>query len=66
MAIPFPNSRIQRSRLVRAGVPEDLEMLFRAISFRIKRRVHPVYDFLIRASLEWYHLALIVESEIEV
>jgi hypothetical protein len=40
-------------------------MLLRAVSFGIKRSVHPVYDFLIRATLEGYHLALVVESEVE-
>ena len=66
MAIPFLNSRVQRSSLVRAGVPENLQMLLRAVSFGIERRVHPVYYFLIRATLEGYRLALVVESEVEI
>jgi hypothetical protein len=65
VAIPFPNSRVQRFGLVLAGIPKDFEMLLRAVSFGIKRSVHPVYDFLIRATLEGYHLALVVESEVE-
>ena len=66
VAIPFPNSRVQRSRLVCAGVPENLQMLLRAVSFRIERRVHLVYYFFIRATLEGYRLALIVESQVEI
>jgi len=66
VAIPFLNSRVQWSSLVRAGVPEDLQMLLRAISFRIERHVHPVYYLLIRATLEGYHLALVIESEVEI
>lgn len=66
VAISFPNSRIQRSSHVRASVPENLQMLLRAVSFGIERCVHPVYYFLIRATLEGYHLALVVESEVEI
>lgn len=66
MAIPFLNGRVQRSSLVRAGVPENTQMLLRAVSFGIERRVHPVYDLLIRSTLEGYHLALVVESEVEI
>lgn len=66
MAIPFLNSRVQRSILVRAGIPENLQMLLRAVSFGIERRVHPVYYFLIRTTLEGYRLALVVESEVEI
>lgn len=66
VAIPFLNSRVQRSSLVRAGVPENLQMLLRTISFGIERRVHPVYYVLIRATLEGYHLALVVKSEAEI
>lgn len=66
MAIPFLNSRVQGSGLVRAGIPENLQMLLRAVSFGIERRVHPVYYFLIRTTLEGYRLALVVESEVEI
>jgi len=66
VAISFFYGRIQRSSLVRAGVPENLQMFLRAVSVGIERRVHPVYDFLIRATLEGYHLALVVEPEVEI
>lgn len=66
MAIPLLNSRVQRFGLVRASIPENFEMLFRAVSFRIKCSVHPVYDFFIRATLEWDNLALVVEPEVEI
>ena len=66
VAIPFPKSRVQRSSLVRAGVPENLQLLLPAVSFGIECRVHPVYYFLIRTTLEGYHLALVVESEVEI
>lgn len=66
MAIPFPNSSVQRLGLVFAGIPENLEMLLRAISFGIKHCVHPVYDILIRATLEGDHLALVIETEVKV
>jgi hypothetical protein len=66
VAIPFLNSRIHWSSLVRAGVPENFQMLLCAVSFGIERCVHPVYYFLIRATLEGYCLALVVESEVEI
>lgn len=66
VAIPFLNSRVKRFGLILAGIPENLEVLLRAVSFRIKRSVHPVYDFLIRATLEGDHLALVVESKVEI
>jgi hypothetical protein len=66
MAIPLHNIGVQWSGLVRAGIPENFQMLLRAASFGIKRCVHPVYDFLIRAALEGYHLELVVESEVEI
>lgn len=66
VAIPFLNSRVHRSSLVRGGVPENLQVLLRSVSFGIERRVHPMYYFLIRATLEGYHLALVVESEVEI
>jgi hypothetical protein len=66
VAIPFLNSRVQWSRLVRTGVPENLQMLLRPVSFGIEHRVHPVYHFLIRATLEGYRLALVIESEVEI
>jgi hypothetical protein len=66
VAIPFLNSRIHWSSLVRGGVPENLQMLLRAVSFGIERCVHPVYYFLIRATLEGYRLALVVKSKVEI
>jgi hypothetical protein len=66
VAIPFLNNRVQRFGLVLAGIPENFEMLLPAVSFGIKRSVHPVYNFLIRATLEGDHLALVVESEVEI
>jgi hypothetical protein len=66
VAIPLLKSRIHRFCLVFAGIPENLEVLLRAVSFRIKCSVHFVYDFLIRATLEGNHLALVVESEVEI
>jgi hypothetical protein len=66
VAIPFLHGRVQRSCLVLACIPERPETLLRAVSFRVERRVHPVYDFLVRAALEWNYLALVVEAEAEV
>lgn len=66
VAISFLNSCIHWYSLVRGCVPENLQMLLRAVSFGIERSVHPVYYFLIRATLKGYRLALVVESEIEV
>jgi hypothetical protein len=66
VAIPFPYSRVQGSGLVRAGIPENLKMFLRSVSFGVKSPVHPVYNLLIRAALERYHLALVVESEVEI
>lgn len=66
VAVPFLNSRVHWFGLVYAGIPENLETLLRAVSFRIKRSVHPVYDFLIRATLEGDRLALVVESEVKI
>jgi len=66
VAIPFLNSCVQRSSLVRAGVPENLQMLLRAIFFGIEHSIHLVYHFLIRATLEGYRLALVVEPEVEI
>ena len=66
MAIPFPNGCVQRFGLVLAGIPEYLEMLLRAISFGIKRCIHPMYDILIRATLKGDHLALVIETEVEI
>lgn len=66
MAIPFLHSRVQRFDLVLAGVPENFKILLRTVPFRVKLRVHPVYDLLIRATLERNHLALVVETEVEV
>jgi hypothetical protein len=66
VAIPFLNGRVQRSSLIRAGVPENLQTLLRAVSFGVEHRVHPVYYFLIRTTLEGYHLAQVVESEVEI
>ena len=66
MAIPFHDIGVQRSGLVSASVPENFQMLLRAVSFGIKPRVHPVYHFLIRATLEGCHLHLVVESKVEI
>ena len=66
VAIPLLHRRVQRSCLVLARIPEHLETLLRAVSFRVERCVHPVYDFLVRAALEWNHLTLVVEAEVEV
>ncbi len=66
VAIPLPYSRVQGSGLVRAGIPENLEMFLRGVSFGVKSPVHPVYNLLIRATLEGYHLALITESEVKI
>jgi len=41
-------------------------MFLRGVSFGVKSPVHPVYNLLIRATLEGYHLALITESEVKI
>lgn len=66
VTVPFFQGRVQRSGLVLASVPENFEMLLCPLSFRIEGCVHPVYDFLIRSTLEGDHLALVVETEVEI
>ena len=66
VAIPFLHSRVQRFGLVLACVPKYLETLLRALSLSVERLVHPVYDILVSAPLEGNHLALVVETEVEV
>jgi hypothetical protein len=66
VAIPFLYSRVQRFGLVLACEPKYLETLLRALSFSVECLVHPVHDLLVSATLEGNHLALVVETEVEV
>ena len=66
MTIPFPHCRVQRLCLILCRVPEHLKVLFSTVALVIEPPVHLVHDLLVSATLEWNHLALVVESEIEV
>ena len=66
MTIPFPHGRVQRLGLVLCGIPEHLEVLFSTFALVIEPPVHLVHDLLVRATLKWDHLALVIESEVEV
>jgi hypothetical protein len=66
MAIPFSQSSIQWLDLILRRIPEHLEVLFSTFTLAIELPVHPVHDLLVGATLKWNHLALVVESEVEV
>jgi hypothetical protein len=66
MTIPFLQRRVQRLGLVFCRIPEHLEMLFSTVALAIEPPVHLVHDLLVGPTLKWNHLALVVESEVEV
>ena len=66
MTVPLPQSRVDRLGLILCRIPERLEILFSTISLAVKFPVHLVHDLLVRTTLKWNHLSLVVKSEVEV
>jgi len=63
MAVALLDCRVERDALVFADVPEDVQVL--RTRNGVERFVEPCDYLLVRSALEWDHLALVVEAEIE-
>ena len=63
MAVAFLDRGVQWYGLVLADIPVDAEVL--ALANSVERLVETRHDLLVGTALEWYHLALVIEAQVE-